>query len=283
MQKVAKVSVTVPKAAKGQKRASKVQRAIDYVRGILLAVATNIFYPLLNAPTPPSNAAAKAKMADLTLDQKRALVAAYVKYIRSAEFKQMRAKLIATSTPPTYTQIQDAMNALQAQQDIVKAGSTKADTSLLKDLYNVLFEPVVGLIVLAGDYVTSQGGTNLATLLTSGYAITQTIVSPINELAQPSTPTLEPPTVNGKLVSGSLEVRLPEGVENADRYLYNLVQTLNKVPVTNGLTFSPEEKQTKYKFAGLPSGTQFMVTVIAKGRRAGVVSTESGPAYCYTL
>lgn len=227
--------------------AKQVQDAITYVRMFLDAVKTNTAFPALNNPPP------------------------------------------TTPVPnvPTYTQINDAANALQTQQDIVQAGSTKDATLLRKDLYNVLFEPVTGLIPLAVSYIEGQGGTDASTLASSGLNLTQIEVFPITVVSQPTTPTLEPPTVKvgGKrtFVTGSLEAKTKK-VPGAVAYIYNLVQVGSTIvipPVQTG--------QIKYKFTKLPSGQplasgqQYMVTVTAVGRRAGVVSTVSGPAYCVCL
>lgn len=202
---------------------------ITFARGVLLNVKTNAKFPDLNFPVP------------------------------------------ATPDPnvPTWTQVNVAVNDLEAQEIKVIQGGTKADTSLRNDLKKVLDAPLTGMLVKWAIYVQEKCGTNVTDMLSSGFLTTD----------QPQrVDTLPQPEFLKVISRAKRELTFAvETVPKAKGYGWNLQKADNLwQPLPGVLPIQKFSSAADCRFTNLESGQRYLCTAFAMGTR-DTVSTETDP------
>lgn len=204
-------------------------KLIIFTKGVLQSVKTNPKFPALNFPVPAD----------------------------------------PDPNVPTYTQIETAVLALEAQQIKVINRAPKAETSLRDDLQRVLDRPVTGMLVKAANYVQERCGTNVTDMLSSGF----------NTTDQPQrVDTLPQPEFLKVISRAKRELTFAvETVAKAKGYGWNLIKADNLwQPLPNVVPIQKFSSAADCKFTNLESGTRYLCTAFAMGTR-DTVSTETDP------
>lgn len=202
---------------------------ITYSRAILQAVKTNPKFPDLNFPVPTE----------------------------------------PDPNVPTWTDVNTAVNSLEAQEMKVILGGTKTDTSLRDDLKLVLDAPITGMLVLWAIYVQEKSGTNVTDMLSSGFAITK---QPENIESLPQPEFLKVIYLSKRTITLGVEP-----VDKAKGYGWSLQKAdENWQPIANVAPIQKFSSAAEYKFTNLVSGARYLASAFAMGTR-DTVSTETDP------
>lgn len=202
---------------------------ITFTRGVLQNVKTNIKFPDLNLVPPPE----------------------------------------PDSNVPSYTVVKTAVDALEAQEIIVIQGGTKAETSLRDNLKDVLVAPVTGMLVKWAIYVQEKCGTDVTSILSSGFFVTDQ-PQRVDTLPQPEF--LKVVTQSKRTVTFSVKP-----VNKADGYGWSVQKAdANWQPLADVAPIQQFSSAARCRFTNLQSGAHYLATAYAMGTR-DTVSTETDP------